>query len=61
MEDRNGWRDMDEGCTCHLGHPPCGYCTHPGNPENQEEDPDAWEEGPEWGGMDDADPDDEYV
>ena len=17
---------MDEGCTCHLGHPPCGYC-----------------------------------
>ena len=18
---------VDRGCTCHLGHPPCGYCT----------------------------------
>ena len=24
-------------CSCHLS-PPCGSCTHPGNPHNQEED-----------------------
>lgn len=34
-------RDMaDYGCTCFIS-PPCGYCTHPGNPLNQEED-DCW-------------------
>lgn len=28
----------DEGnCTCHIS-PPCGSCTHPGNPLNQEGD-----------------------
>lgn len=32
----------DIGCTCHLGHPPCSYCTHPGNPLCLEEDDDAW-------------------
>lgn len=25
------------GCSCHIS-PPCGWCTHPGNPLNQEED-----------------------
>jgi hypothetical protein len=27
----------DGGCTCFIS-PPCGWCTHPGNPHNQEED-----------------------
>jgi len=27
----------DEGCSC-FKRPPCGYCTHPGNPYNQEDD-----------------------
>ena len=31
----------DGGCTCFIS-PPCGYCTHEGNPRNQEEDPDCW-------------------
>lgn len=31
----------DRGCTCFIS-PPCGYCTHPGNPRNQEEDETAW-------------------
>lgn len=30
-------------CSCHLS-PPCGSCTHPGNPMNQEEDDSCWEE-----------------
>ncbi len=30
-------------CSCHL-HPPCGYCTHEGNPLNLAEDDDAWED-----------------
>jgi hypothetical protein len=30
------------GCSCHIS-PPCGYCTHPGNPLCQEDD-DCWEE-----------------
>lgn len=29
------------GCTCFIS-PPCGYCTHPGNPRNLEETLDAW-------------------
>ena len=33
------------GCTC-FQVAPCGYCTHPGNPLNQEEDETAWEVGP---------------
>lgn len=28
-------------CSCHIS-PPCGSCTHPGNPMNLEEDDDAW-------------------
>ena len=31
----------DYGCTCCI-HPPCGYCVHPGNPLNQEEDDSCW-------------------
>jgi hypothetical protein len=31
------------GCTCFLS-PPCGSCVHPGNPRNQEEDDECWEE-----------------
>lgn len=25
-------------CTCHLGHPPCSYCTNPENSEEHEDD-----------------------
>ncbi len=32
----------DRGCTCFLS-PPCGYCTHEGNPANLDETPEAWE------------------
>lgn len=31
----------NEGCTCFIFQP-CCYCTHPGNPRNQEEDEDCW-------------------
>jgi len=31
----------DAGCGCHS-HPPCSYCTHPGNPANQEDET-CWE------------------
>lgn len=34
-----------QGCCCHI-NPPCGYCTHPGNPINQEEDDFCWEPFP---------------
>lgn len=34
----------DGNCSCHLSAP-CASCMHPGNPMNQEEDPDAWEDG----------------
>ncbi len=30
----------DRGCTCFIS-PPCGWCTHPGYPHNQETD-DCW-------------------
>ena len=33
----------DYGCTCFI-MPPCGWCTHPGNPHNQDEDDDCWQE-----------------
>lgn len=29
------------GCSCHIS-PPCGSCTHPGNPMNQDEDDSCW-------------------
>lgn len=33
----------DQGCSCFQAAP-CGFCTHPGNPRNQEEDDDCWTE-----------------
>ena len=33
----------DDGCYCHM-NPPCSYCTHPGNPDNLDGTPEAWEE-----------------
>jgi hypothetical protein len=36
--DAYGYRG---NCSCHIS-PPCGSCTHPGNPHNQENDDDAW-------------------
>ena len=35
-----GW--ADHGCTC-FKCPPCSYCTHPGNPRNQDEDESCWQ------------------
>lgn len=32
----------DGNCSCHIS-PPCGSCTHPGNPLNLEECDEAWE------------------
>lgn len=38
--------EADRGCcSCHVS-PPCGYCTHPGNPANQEENEECWEPAP---------------
>ena len=34
-----GWDDR--GCTC-FQRPPCGYCTHEGNPSNLDELDEAW-------------------
>ncbi|OHD28241.1 MAG: hypothetical protein A2Y38_25290 [Spirochaetes bacterium GWB1_59_5] len=31
------------GCSCHIS-PPCGYCTDPDNPANQDEDDSCWME-----------------
>lgn len=31
----------DRGCACFLS-PPCNHCTHPGNPLNLDETPEAW-------------------
>lgn len=43
FEDKYG---SEGSCSCHL-YPPCGSCTHPGNPRSQEEDDGAWEvDGP---------------
>lgn len=33
----------DGNCSCHIS-PPCGSCTHEGNPINLEETPEAWGE-----------------
>lgn len=35
---------MSDECTCHCGHPPCGYCTDgPGSDPDGERDDDAVE------------------
>lgn len=39
--DRDDFESRDSGCTCFIS-PPCGHCTHPGNPHNQEDD-ECWE------------------
>lgn len=41
--DRADFRSYygDGNCSCHL-RPPCGSCTHPGNPMNQDEDDSCW-------------------
>lgn len=38
------WDDMYDGgnCSCHI-NPPCGCCTHEGNPLGLSEIPEAWE------------------
>lgn len=40
--DRDDFERDDYGCSCHISRP-CGYCTHPVNPLNQEDD-DCWME-----------------
>lgn len=35
--DRFNHYHADSGCTC-FTNPPCSWCTHPGNPLNQEDD-----------------------
>ena len=34
--------EMDGDCSCHI-NAPCYICTHEGNPQNLNEDDDAWE------------------
>jgi hypothetical protein len=43
LAERADWRELN-GCSCHIS-PPCNSCIHPGNPLNQEQDPECWEEG----------------
>lgn len=33
----------NRGCDCFTGCAPCNWCTHPGNPINQEDDDKCWE------------------
>lgn len=46
-QERDHFMDRygDDCCSCHLT-PPCGYCLHPGNPNNQAEDDACWVEAP---------------
>lgn len=41
-DDEYGVSLADRGCICFTGCAPCSYCTHPGNPVNQEID-ECWE------------------
>lgn len=34
----SNFEQYEQSCTCHLGHPPCSWCTSDENPLNQEED-----------------------
>ena len=43
-EEFEAYKDEYGGCRCHI-NPPCGHCTHPGNPANQE-DPSCWKVTP---------------
>lgn len=40
-DDFNWGGFRDGGCRCFI-YPPCGYCTHPGNPRNQDEEESCW-------------------
>jgi len=42
-DERVDWERHYGDCSCHLS-PPCGSCTHPGNPANQAEDDSCWVE-----------------
>jgi len=45
QQDRENFINADlSACTCNTGHPPCSFCTHPGNPINQDlkYSPDCW-------------------
>lgn len=42
-DDYESYRQEYGGCSCHI-NPPCGACTHPGHPLNQEEDDSCWQE-----------------
>lgn len=42
-EDYGGISLANRGCICFTGCAPCSFCTHPGNPFNQDVD-DCWEE-----------------
>lgn len=48
QDDRDEYEALARhtSCSCHIS-PPCGLCTHPGNPMNQAEDEEAWVEVPE--------------
>lgn len=49
QDERDSYESYCEesgGCRCHI-NPPCGACTHPGNPVNQDEDDGAWRLIPE--------------
>lgn len=41
--DEFDWRYDGGNCSCHISAP-CSSCTHPGNPQNQEDDPECWME-----------------
>lgn len=43
QSERRQFESETGGCYCHTGAAPCGHCTHPGNPLNQEEDDSAWQ------------------
>lgn len=45
--DRDAFNENfgDGNCSCHIS-PPCSSCTHPGNPNNQEEDSACWTVAP---------------
>lgn len=45
QDERDDYERYYGGCSCHIS-PPCGACTHPGNPLNQEDDS-CWLEEPE--------------
>jgi hypothetical protein len=41
--DRDEFEEIDfNGCSCFIS-PPCSFCTHPGNPQNQDDFDECWE------------------